>query len=77
MALEKNLLEYIKKLEERIQALERASQIKNVKIPAGGKIVVNSVASDPPVENGKIYYNTTTNKYKVCENGAWKTITTS
>lgn len=77
MALEKSLLEYIKKLEERIQALERASQIKNVKIPAGGKIVVNAVASDPPVENGKIYYNTTTNKYKVCENGTWKTITTS
>lgn len=77
MALEKSLLEYIKKLEERIQALERASQIKNVKIPTGGKIVVNSVASDPPVENGKIYYNTTSNKYKVCENGTWKTITTS
>lgn len=77
MALEKNLLEYIKKLEERIQALERASQIKNVKIPAGGKIVVNAEASDPPVENGKIYYNTTTNKYKVCENGIWKIITTS
>lgn len=74
MALEKNLLEYIKKLEERIQALERASQIKNVKIPSGGKIVVNAESSDPPVENGKIYYNTTTNKLRKCVNGVWSDV---
>lgn len=77
MALEPNILEEIKDLKKRVQSLERASQIKNVKIPTGGRIVVNSEAADPPVQNGKIYYNTTTNKYKVCENGTWKTITTS
>lgn len=77
MALEKNLLEYIKKLEERVQTLERASQIKNVKIPAGGKLVINIQSSDPSAEIGKIYYNSATNELKVYKNGSWRNITTS
>lgn len=74
MALEKSLLDHIKKLEERVQALERASQIKNVKIPTGGKFVLNVESSDPPVENGKMYYNSTTNKIRKCANGAWSDV---
>ncbi len=77
MALQKSIIEEIKDLKDRLDSLERANQVKNIKIPTGGKIVVNAEASDPPVQNGKIYYNTTTNKYKVYENGTWKTITTS
>lgn len=77
MALEKNLLATIKRLEARIQALERASQIKNVKIPSGGKLVVNIETSDPSAETGKIYYNSSTNELKVYKNGSWRTIATS
>ncbi len=77
MALPDDITQILKDLEKRIGSLERANQVKEVKIPSGGKIVVNSESADPPAENGKIYYNTTTHKFKVCENGVWKTITTS
>lgn len=77
MALPKDLLAYIASLEKRIQALEKANQVKNVKIPTGGKIVINAEASDPPVENGKIYFNTTSNKLKKCEGGVWKNFETA
>lgn len=77
MALPKDLLIYIKDLEKRVSALERASQIKNVKIPTGGKLVINAESADPPVENGKIYYNTSTNKLKKCEGGTWKNFETA
>jgi hypothetical protein len=71
------LIRIIKDLQARIEILERASTIRKITIPTDGKLVVDSQASDPTVENGRIYYNTATNKYKVCENGVWKTITTT
>ncbi len=74
MALPTDILQKINDLEKRIAALERSSQIKNVKIPTGGKLVVNSESSDPPVENGKIYYNTSTNKLRKCVNGSWSDV---
>lgn len=67
----------VQTLQRRIEELERLLDIRNVVIPADGKLVVESRASDPPAENGRIYYNTATNKYKVSENGVWKTITTT
>lgn len=71
------LVRIIKELQARVELLERATTIRKVTIPSDGKLAVDSQASDPSVQNGRIYYNTSTNKYKVCENGVWKTITTS
>lgn len=42
-----------------------------------GHIRIPSKASDPSAENGRMYYNTVSNKFKVCEGSTWKTITTS
>lgn len=74
MALIDDLIKRIKELEQRIKTLESSNQSKNIKIPAGGKLVVNSESADPSVENGKIYYNTTTNKLRKCTNGVWSDI---
>ncbi len=71
------LVRIIKDLQARIEVLERASTVRKVTIPTDGKLVVDTQASDPPAQNGRIYYNSATNKYKVCENNVWKTITTS
>lgn len=72
-----DLVKLIRNLQMRVEELERLLAIENVVVPSDGKLVVDSRASDPPAENGRIYYNTTINKYKVSENGVWKTITTS
>lgn len=61
----------IEGLEKRIEGLERLVDLKNITIPTDGKLVVDSQTSDPTVENGRIYYNTTTNKLRGAENGAW------
>jgi len=68
----------VQTLERRIEELERLLDIRNVVIPTDGKLVVESRVSDPIAEKGRIYFNTTLNKYRVSEDGAtWKTITTS
>jgi len=41
------------------------------------EMVLPYFSSDPTAMDGSIYYNTSTDKVKVCENGVWKTITTS
>jgi len=41
-----------------------------VKISPTG-IIFPSLDADPSVENGKMYYNTVTNKMRVCENNTW------
>ena len=74
MALPTDIITLIKDLRDRVDSLERANQIKNIKIPSGGKFVVNSEVSDPPIENGKMYYNTTSNKLRKCANGAWSDV---
>jgi hypothetical protein len=71
------IVQIIKDLQTRVELLERLVDIKELVIPVDGKLVVDNRASDPPTEDGRIYYNTTTNKFKVCENGSWKTITTT
>jgi hypothetical protein len=38
-------------------------------------LTLGSLASDPTGANGMIYYNTTTNRFKVYQNGAWATVT--
>jgi hypothetical protein len=58
----------------RLDRLEKSNQAKNLKIPAGGKFVVDTETADPPVENGRIYYNSSTNKLRKCVNGAWSDV---
>ena len=72
--LPKDIIAYIKQLEARVQALERTSQIKNITIPSGGKFVLDVLAADPPVQNGRMYYNSTSNKIRKCEGGTWKNL---
>ena len=44
---------------------------KAVKLNDNG-LVVPSVTADPTGENGSIIYNTTSNKFRIYENGAWR-----
>lgn len=65
------ILDEIRQLKERVALLERRRGINEVVIPVGGKLVVETLSADPTVENGRIYYNSTTHKLRGCENGAW------
>jgi hypothetical protein len=69
-----NLIKIIRDLQRRLEELERQVVIRVLKIPADGKFVVDSQASDPAVENGRIYYNTGTNKLRKCTNGVWSDV---
>lgn len=68
----------VQTLQRRVEDLERLLDIRNVVIPDDGKLAVDKKSSDPIAEKGRIYFNTTLNKYRVSEDGVnWKTITTS
>jgi hypothetical protein len=68
------LIKIINDLRKRIEVLERSSTARKVTIPIDGKLVVDSQTTDPTVQNGRIYYNTTTNKLRGCENGTWQNL---
>jgi C1q domain len=69
--LKPDIFDKIKGLEERIKSLEGGNQTRNLVIPTGGKFTVDTESADPTVENGRIYYNSTSKKYRVCKDGAW------
>ncbi len=72
------LILLFKELRDRIELLERLIALEKIVIPPEGKFVVDLRVSDPPTQKGRIYFNTTLNKFRVCENGTtWKTITTT
>lgn len=73
------LLKLFFELKKRIEELERQIAIRKITVPTDGYLIVESRASDPTdgAANGRIYYNTTSNKFKVYENGTWGTITTT
>jgi len=65
---EKSLEEIIIDLRKRIEFLEKGNNFS----------VLPNESSDPSnAQNGQKYYNTSTNKMKVYENGTWKTVTTT
>ena len=57
------LITIIENLEKRIETLERLVSLKEITIPTGGKLVVNTETADPTGENGQIIYNSTSNKF--------------
>lgn len=71
------LIKIFTELKQRIELLERLISLSKVVIPIDGKLVVDSQSADPTPENGRIYYSTTLHKFRVCENGIWKTVTTT
>ncbi|QQG43388.1 MAG: hypothetical protein HYW45_04330 [Candidatus Daviesbacteria bacterium] len=71
------LIKIFTELKQRIELLERLIALSKIVIPTDGKLVVDLQTADPSPENGRIYYNTTLHKFRVCENGVWKTITTT
>ena len=74
MAFLPDIISIIKKIEARIDAIERSNQVKKITIPVGGKFVVNKETSDPTPTNGQIYYNNTTGKFRKCSSGVWSDI---
>lgn len=73
------LTKIILDLKRRLEALEKLVSLRKITVPTDGWFIVESRASDPTdgVVNGRIYYNTTANRFKVFENGGWKTMTTA
>jgi hypothetical protein len=69
-----DFVKIIRDLQRRLEELERQVVIRVLKIPTDGKLVVDSQSSDPTVENGRIYYNTSSNKLRKCTNGAWSDV---
>jgi hypothetical protein len=63
--------EIINGLQKQIDQLARRQTINVVAIPAGGKLVVDTLTADPAVEDGRIYYNSTTGKLRGCQAGVW------
>ena len=73
-------IEELKKLVDRIKALEQSFlRIRTLVFPTGsGKLQVPKYTADPgDAENGDIWYNSTSHKYKGKENGSIKTFTTT
>ena len=71
------LVQIIMQLQKRVEALERQFVMRNVVLPNDGKLVLDKQAANPTAETARISYNTTSNKFVVCENGVWRTITTT
>ena len=67
-------IKIIQDLKRRLEELERQVVIRVLKIPTNGKLVVDSQTSDPAVEDGRIYYNSTSHKLRKCTNGAWSDV---
>ena len=62
----------LKDLQKRVKTLEQGNTITSLKLGAAGVLIVPVKTADPgTATNGEIFYNSTTNKFRVYENGAW------
>jgi hypothetical protein len=72
------LVQLFKGLDKRLKVLERTQYLPKITIPTEGYFVVDIQTSDPTtVQNGRVFYNSTLNAFRVGVNGAWKTMTVS
>jgi len=67
-----DIVKEIALLKKKLTVLETGNLITTLKLGDDGLFRVPRKASDPvSATNGEIYYNTTTNKFRGYENGAW------
>jgi len=67
-----DIVKVIANQEKRLKALETGNLITTLKLGDDGLFRVPRKDADPATAtNGEIYYNTTTNKFRGYENGAW------
>ena len=67
-----DIIKVIADLRKRVKILETGNLIVTLKLGDDGIFRVPRKAADPATAtNGEIYYNTTTNKFRGYENGAW------
>lgn len=67
-----DIIKVIANQEKRLKALETGNLITTLKLGDDGILRVPRKDADPSTAtNGEIYYNTTTNKFRGYENGAW------
>lgn len=64
--IDPSLETFLADLRKRVEILERTG--------TRGKFVAEYLTADPAVKNGRVYYNTTTNKLRKCVNGAWSDV---
>lgn len=67
-----DILKVIADYERRLKALETSNLINTLKLGDDGIFRVPRKSADPSTAtNGEVYYNTTTEKFRGYENGAW------
>ena len=71
------LASLVKQLQQRIESLERQLDNKDVIIPTDGSLIVDNRATDPTGTPGRIYYSTTSGKFRVYASGAWRDMDTT
>lgn len=67
----------IKDLRQRVEKLESNVELRNVVLSSDGKLVLDKHTGSPTAETARITYDTTANKFIVCENGIWRTVSTT
>lgn len=65
-------IKIIQDIRRRLEGLEKQQSLTKITVPTDGYLVLDSQAIDPPVANGRMYYNTTSQKIRKCEGGVWK-----
>jgi hypothetical protein len=72
------LVQLFRSLDKRLKVLERTQYVPKVTIPVEGYLIVDIQTADPAtVQNGRLFYNSTLNAFRVGVNGVWKTMTVS
>lgn len=67
-----DIIKIIADLRKRVKTLETGNLIVTLKLGDDGLFRVPRKSADPSsATNGEVYYNTTTNKFRGYENGAW------
>lgn len=67
-----DIVQELADLKRRVKVLETGNIITTLTLGDDGKFRVPRKSADPgTATNGEIYYNTTTNKFRGYENGAW------